>query len=54
MGRLNNQKGFDLLIEAWSKLESDFKDWEANIFGDGALKEQLQKQIDNKNLKKFF
>lgn len=54
MGRLNNQKGFDLLIEAWSKLESDFKDWEVNIFGDGALKEQLQKQIDNKNLKKIF
>ena len=54
MGRLNNQKGFDLLIEAWAKLEPDFNDWEVNIFGEGLLKEQLQKQIDDKNLKKFF
>jgi len=54
MGRLNSQKGFDFLIEAWAKLESDFKDWEVNIFGEGLLKEQLQKQIDDKELKKIF
>lgn len=54
MGRLNNQKGFDLLIEAWAKLEYDFEDWEVNIFGEGLLKESLQKQINNKNLKKIF
>lgn len=54
IGRLNEQKGFDLLIEAWSKLEADFKDWEVNIFGEGILKEKLQKQIHDKNLKKFF
>lgn len=54
MGRLNAQKGFDLLIEAWTKLEPDFKDWEVNIFGEGLLKEQLQKQIDNKKLKKIY
>lgn len=54
MGRLNKQKGFDLLIETWAKLETDFKDWEVNIFGEGFLKEQLQKQIDSKKLKKIF
>ena len=54
MGRLNVQKGFDLLIEAWAKLEPDFKDWEVDIFGEGLLKEQLQKQIYNKNLKNIF
>lgn len=54
MGRLNEQKGFDLLIEAWAKLEPEFMDWELDIFGEGILKEQLQKQIKENNLSKVF
>ena len=54
MGRLNEQKGFDLLIEAWAKLEPEFTDWELNIFGEGILKEKLQNQIKKNNLSRVF
>lgn len=51
MGRLEREKGFDLLIESWNKIEKDFPDWTLNIFGEGSLREILEKQIQNYNLK---
>ncbi|MDO3666193.1 glycosyltransferase family 4 protein [Acinetobacter higginsii] len=35
VGRLTQQKGFDLLISAWSKIASEFIDWKIIIVGSG-------------------
>lgn len=50
VGRLDYQKGFDLLINAWKIVSEKHPDWELNIYGEGPHKEQLQKQIDNLQL----
>lgn len=46
-GRYVPQKGFDLLIEAWSLVEKKHPDWKLLIFGDGDRK--LLENIINKN-----
>lgn len=49
-GRLDNQKGFDLLIKAWGKVYDKFPDHSLEIFGaDGAgsMQSQLQKLIND-------
>ena len=35
VGRYTYQKGFDLLLRAWQKVEKQCPDWELAIFGDG-------------------
>lgn len=35
VGRYVYQKGFDLLLQAWSKVEKEHLDWQLVIFGDG-------------------
>ena len=35
VGRYVYQKGFDLLLQVWAKIEKKFPDWEMAIFGDG-------------------
>ncbi len=35
VGRYVYQKGFDLLLQVWAKIEKHFPDWELAIFGDG-------------------
>lgn len=49
-GRLIYQKGYDLLIEAWSMVYKKHPDWRLDIFGDGSLREELQQQISEKGL----
>ena len=51
-GRLNFHKGFDLLIEAMSIVVTKHKDWILHIYGKGAYKEQLEKQIHTLHLEK--
>ena len=46
-GRLSKQKRFDLLIDAFDKVCEDFPEYSLNIYGVGALQEQLQAQIDS-------
>lgn len=52
VGRLDYQKGFDRLIEAWRivKKESDYSDWRLDIFGQGEWKEMLIRIINNYGL----
>lgn len=51
VGRYAPQKGFDLLIEAWSIVSSKHPSWTLRIYGDGMRKE-LQEQIDTLKLNK--
>lgn len=50
VGRLDGQKGFDLLIEAWKLEHERFPDWSLDIYGEGDLREPLQRQIDDLGL----
>lgn len=50
VGRLDYQKGFDFLINAWKTVSEKHPDWKLDIYGEGPLKEQLQEQINNLQL----
>lgn len=50
VGRFNEQKGFDYLIDAWSLVSKKFPDWSLNIYGWGDLENQLRTQIKSLNL----
>lgn len=50
VGRFCNQKGFDRLIEAWSKVESKHRDWQLVIVGSGELKSSYENQIKMLNV----
>lgn len=50
VGRLDYQKGFDLLIEAWAKVYETHHDWILNIYGEGFLYTPLQNKIDDLHL----
>lgn len=47
VGRYVYQKGFDLLLQVWAKLEKQYEDWELYIFGDGNREpyEQQMKEL---------
>lgn len=45
-GRLIDDKGFDVLIEAFSKVASDLTGWTLHIYGDGPAKDHLLNLVD--------
>ncbi len=49
VGRYSYQKGFDLLIDAWTIVHSRYPDWILKIYGEGE-KEPLLQQITDNNL----
>lgn len=51
VGRLNEQKGFDLLIDAFSLIASQCPEWHVDIFGHGEEESNLLNQINRKGLK---
>lgn len=46
VGRFDIQKGFDLLIESFSFVHRNNPDWQLDIYGDGAEKENIERLID--------
>lgn len=50
VGRLENQKGFDILINCWKEISRHYPDWQLDIYGEGSCRESLQQQILNLNL----
>lgn len=50
MGRYVAQKGFDRLISAWRGVADKHPDWVLKIYGDGHLREQLQRQVEELRL----
>lgn len=50
VGRLVEQKGFDLLIQVFKRLAPDFPDWQLVILGDGPCCSALQAQVSSAGL----
>jgi glycosyltransferase involved in cell wall biosynthesis len=54
MGRLAGQKGFDLLIPAFSKIAAENPEWSVILLGEGAQRPALAKLIDEHGLGERF
>ncbi len=50
-GRLEWQKGYDLLFEAWKQVEKKHPDWRLDIFGSGRLENTLKQQLVSSGIK---
>ena len=50
VGRLEWQKGYDMLLVAWNKVEKRHPDWQLVIIGIGRLESQLKQQVTDLNL----
>lgn len=44
-GRLHEQKGFDLLLQAWKPIEKNHPEWSLRIVGEGPKRAELEAQI---------
>lgn len=52
VGRLDYQKGFDRLVEAWALVQQNeaFRDWRLDIFGQGEWRDMLEQMICERGL----
>lgn len=52
VGRLDYQKGFNRLIQAWAIIQQykKYQDWQLDIFGQGEWYDMLRQMIEEKNL----
>ncbi len=52
MGRLTEQKGFDILLAAFAQIAPQYPDWQLIILGEGQQRQQLEAQRDKLGLQK--
>lgn len=52
VGRLEEEKGYDALIDIWEKINQKHEEWILEIYGEGSLKEELENKIKEKKLEK--
>lgn len=52
VGRLEPEKGFHHLIEAWQRVAVKHPDWTLHIWGNGSVRTELEKQIGERGLEK--
>lgn len=50
VGRLEQQKGFDLLIKAFSKVKDTYAEWTLTILGEGPLRSELEYMLNDLKL----
>ena len=50
MGRLNRQKGFDVLLDAFARVAAQYPDWSVVIYGDGSERPALEARLRTLNL----
>lgn len=50
VGRYVRQKGFDRLIKAWKMVAVEHPDWVLKIYGDGGMRDQLQRLVEESGL----
>jgi glycosyltransferase involved in cell wall biosynthesis len=50
VGRYNEQKGYEYMVEAWSIVNMKHPDWTLHAYGAGELKADIQQQIDKAGL----
>lgn len=50
MGRLSEQKGFDILLKAFAKIAPQHSDWQLIILGEGKLRSELEQLRTRLNL----
>ena len=54
VGRFNEQKGYEYLIDAWAIVSKRHPDWILNAYGSGEIKEQLQMRIIERGVSQTF
>lgn len=54
LGRLEYEKGFDLLIKAWQKVSSYYPEWKLDIYGAGSLETELNDLINELDITHFI
>lgn len=51
VGRLSEQKGYDMLVKSWEGVHTKHPEWTLTIYGEGALHDELTREIEAKGLK---
>lgn len=54
VGRLEEQKGYDKLIDAWALVHAKHPDWTITVYGEGSLLPMLTKKIASNQLNQSF
>lgn len=52
VGRLEYQKGYDILIDVWKKVSEAYPEWKLEIYGTGKDRKKLSEKIERLNLTK--
>lgn len=54
VGRLEHQKGYDILIDIWNIISKKYSNWILEIYGEGSERKNLQNKINKLGLEKSF